>query len=137
MSVVDGTVRTLGHTVSRAATATTAAAGAVGGATFSGVVGGVAGTATGVRRGVSTGRRSTPAAALTLGAVGVVGLIEWPLVVAVGGGALVLRRLGRPGNTVATPTAVHAKTTTKVTSTGRIARRSASSQQRGYRSPGR
>jgi hypothetical protein len=34
-----------------------------------------------------------PAAALTLGALGVAGLIEWPLVLAIGGGALLLRQL--------------------------------------------
>jgi hypothetical protein len=95
MSVVGGTVRMVGETVSRAATVTTEAAGAVGGAAVNGVVGGVKGAAEGIKRGVSTGSHSTPAAALALGALGVVGLVEWPVLLAVGGGALLLRRMSR------------------------------------------
>ena len=45
------------------------------------------------RRGIDSGSHSTPAAALTLGALGVAGLVEWPVLLAVGGGALLLRRL--------------------------------------------
>lgn len=93
MGVVDGAVRTVSRTVSRAASATTAAAGAVGGAAVNGVVGAVTGAAAGVQKGIDSGRNSTPAAALTLGALGVVGLVEWPILLAVGGGALLLRRL--------------------------------------------
>ena len=88
MSVVGGAVRGVGKTVSRAATVTTEAAGAVGGAAVNGVVGGVTGAAQGIKRGVSTGSHSTPAAALALGALGVAGLVEWPVLLAVGGGAL-------------------------------------------------
>jgi hypothetical protein len=95
MSVVGGAVRNVGKTVSRAATVTTEAAGAVGGAAVSGVVGGVTGAAEGIKRGISTGSHSTPAAALALGALGVSGLVEWPLLLAVGGGALLLRRMTR------------------------------------------
>jgi hypothetical protein len=95
MSVVGGAVRTVGRTVSRAADATTAAAGAVGGAAVNGIVGGVTGAAEGIKRGVSSGSRSTPAAALAIGALGVAGLVEWPVLLAVGGGALLLRRLNR------------------------------------------
>ncbi|MGC2653786.1 MAG: hypothetical protein WA317_09375, partial [Mycobacterium sp.] len=93
MSVVGDAVRGVGRTASRAAEVTTEAAGAVGGAAVNGVVGGVQGAATGVQRGLKSGSHSTPAAALTLGALGVVGLIEWPVLLAVGAGALVLRRL--------------------------------------------
>jgi hypothetical protein len=95
MSVVGGAVRGVGKTVSRAATVTTEAAGAVGGAAVNGVVGGVTGAAQGIKRGVSTGSHSTPAAALALGALGVAGLVEWPVLLAVGGGALLLRRMSR------------------------------------------
>jgi hypothetical protein len=95
MSAVDGAVRRLSRTVGRAATMTTEAAGAVGGAAVNGVVGGVSGAAAGVQRGLSNGSHSTPAAALTLGALGVVGLVEWPVLLAIGGAALALRQLNR------------------------------------------
>ncbi|WP_025736976.1 hypothetical protein [Mycobacterium genavense] len=95
MGVVGGAVRNAGKTVTRAADATTAAAGAVGGAAISGIVGGVTGAAEGIKRGISSGSHSTPAAALALGALGVAGLIEWPVLLAVGGGALVLHRLNQ------------------------------------------
>ena len=95
MSVVGGTVRSVGKTVNRAATATTATAGAVGGAAVNGIVGGVTGAAEGIRRGISSGSHSTPAAALALGALGVAGLVEWPVLLAVGGSALLLQRLNR------------------------------------------
>ncbi|MGB8792367.1 MAG: hypothetical protein WCD33_12720, partial [Mycobacterium sp.] len=58
-----------------------------------GVVGAVTGAAEGVQRGIGKGSHSMPAAALTLGALGVAGVIDWPLVLAIGGGALVLRQL--------------------------------------------
>lgn len=93
MGVVDRTVRGMGRTVSRAATATTAAAGAVGGAAVSGIVGGVKGAAEGIQQGLGTGSKSTPAAALAIGAIGAAGLVEWPILLAVGGGALLLRKM--------------------------------------------
>jgi hypothetical protein len=93
MGVVDGAARNVSRTVNRAAAATTAAAGAVGGAAVNGVVGAVTGAAAGVQKGIDSGSHSTPAAALTLGALGVAGLVEWPILLAVGGGALLLRRL--------------------------------------------
>jgi hypothetical protein len=95
MSAVDGAVRRLSRTVGRAATMTTEAAGALGGAAVNGVVGGVRGASTGVQRGLSNGSHSTPAAALALGALGVAGLVEWPVLVTVGGAALALRQLNR------------------------------------------
>ena len=94
MGVVGGAVHNVGKTVNRAAAASTAAAGAVGGAAVNGLVGGVTGAAEGIKRGISSGSHSTPAAALALGALGVAGLVEWPVLLAVGGGALLLRRLG-------------------------------------------
>lgn len=93
MSVVGGAIRNVGRTVNRVATATTSAAGAVGGAAVNGVVGGVKGAAEGIQRGLSTGSDSTPAAALAIGALGVAGLVEWPILLAVGGGALLLRKM--------------------------------------------
>src|ERR1700723_3453774 len=95
MGVVGGAVRNAGKTVNRAANATTAAAGAVGGAAVNGLVGGVTGAAEGVKRGISSGSHSTPAAALAFGALGAVGLVEWPVILAVGGAALLLRRLSQ------------------------------------------
>lgn len=95
MSVIGGAFRGAGQAVNRAATATTAAAGAVGGAAVNGFVGGVTGAAEGVKRGINSGSHSTPAAALAFGALGVAGLVEWPVLLAVGGGALLLQRLNR------------------------------------------
>ncbi len=95
MSVVGGAVRSVGNTLNRAADAATAAAGAVGGAAVNGIVGGVTGAAEGIKRGVSAGSHSTPAAALTMGALGVAGLVDWPVLLAVGGGALLLHRMHR------------------------------------------
>src|SRR5579875_1636798 len=95
MSVVGDAVRGVGRTASRAAEVTTEAAGAVGGAAVNGVIGGVQGVAAGVQRGVKNGSHSTPAAALTLGALGVAGLVEWPVLLVVGAGALVLRRISQ------------------------------------------
>jgi hypothetical protein len=91
MNVLD----TAGGALIRTADATTALAGAVGGAAANGVVGGVRGTAAGVRDGLTNGSHSTPAAALTLVAIGVAGLVEWPVVLGIGGAALLLHQLGR------------------------------------------
>ncbi len=93
MNAVAGTVRKVAGAASRAATMTTEAAGAIGGAALNGAIGGVKGAASGAQRGLSTGSHSTPAAALTIGALGVSGLVEWPLLVAVGGTALVIKQL--------------------------------------------
>lgn len=89
MGVVHGVARGVAGMVN----ATTAAAGAVSGAAVSGVVGGVRGTADGIRAGLSSGSHSTPAAALTLAAFGAVGLVEWPVLLVVGGTALAVRQL--------------------------------------------
>lgn len=90
MSIVDGAVRM----VTRTADATTAAAGAVGGAAVNGIAGGLRGTAAGIRDGLGKGSQSPAAAAVTLGAIGAVGLVEWPLLLAIGGGALLVHQLG-------------------------------------------
>jgi len=112
MGVVGGAVRGVGRTVNRAAEATTATAGAVGGAAVNGVVGGVKGAAEGIQRGIGSGSKSTAAAALAIGALGVAGLVEWPILVAVGGGALVLQRLNHKPDGSASKPAPKAKLTT-------------------------
>lgn len=81
--------------VTKAANVTTAAAGAVGGAAVNGVIGGAKGAVGGVRTGAESGSHSTPAALLTLSAVGASGLIAWPVVLAVGGTALLVRQFTR------------------------------------------
>jgi hypothetical protein len=81
--------------VTKTAQTTTAAAGAVGGAVVNGAIGGLQGTAAGVRTGLSEGSKSIPAAALTLAALGAAGLVEWPLLVTVGGAALLVRQLAQ------------------------------------------
>ena len=91
MNPLQGAVRVVANT----ANAATAAAGAVGGAAVNGVVGGVQGTAQGIRNGVENGSHSTPAAALTFAALGVTGLVEWPVLLTVGGAAILVRQLTR------------------------------------------
>jgi hypothetical protein len=88
MSIVDRAVGVVFTT----AEATAAAAGAVGGAAVNGIIGGVQGTAAGIRSGLSNGSHSTPAAVLTLAAVGATGLVDWPVLLAVGGTTLVVRQ---------------------------------------------
>jgi hypothetical protein len=91
MNIAAGAVRI----VTRTADATTAAAGAVGGAAINGVVGGIQGTVAGMRSGLNRGSDSPAAAALTLAAVGTAGLVEWPVLLAVGGTALAVHQLSR------------------------------------------
>ena len=80
--------------VTQTVTATRAAAGALGGAAVNGIIGGVQGTARGVRDGLNNGSHSTPAALLTMGAVGATGLVDWPVLLTLGGAALLVRQLG-------------------------------------------
>jgi hypothetical protein len=109
-------VQDAGRVISRTADATTAAAGALGGAAVGGVIGGLQGTATGLKNGLSSGSHSTPAAALTLAAIGAAGLVEWPVLLAVGGTALVVHQLSHqsdgkkpePASAAATSTRRHA-----------------------------
>ncbi|MFF0455734.1 hypothetical protein [Nocardia africana] len=89
MDLLEGGVKAISWT----ADATTSAAGAVGGAAVNGVLGGMQGVMSGVRSGLSSGSRSTPAAALTLAAIGATGVVDWPVLLGVGGTALVIRRL--------------------------------------------
>ncbi|MGE2736600.1 hypothetical protein [Mycolicibacterium vaccae] len=93
MNIVSAATRA----VTKTADMTTAAAGAIGGAAVNGAVGAVRGAASGVRSGLDNGSRSSAAAALTLGAVGAVGLVEWPVLLAVGGTALALHQLSHRG----------------------------------------
>src|ERR1700712_3910826 len=86
MNPLDGAARVM----TRSAQATVSAAGAVGGAVISGVVGGARGTLTGMKAGLSAGSDSTPAAVLTLAAIGAAGLVEWPGLLGIGGTALVI-----------------------------------------------
>lgn len=46
-------------------------------------------------KGAATTTAEVPAPALAMSALGLFGLVEWPLVVAVGAGALVLQRINR------------------------------------------
>lgn len=101
MNISEGAVNVITWT----ANATTAAAGAVGGAAVNGVVGGMQGAAAGVKNGLSRGSHSTPAAALTLAAIGATGLVDWPVLLGVGGTALVIRQLGQRQGGQAAPDA--------------------------------
>jgi hypothetical protein len=116
MGFVDSAVRSVSRTLGRAATATTTAAGAVGGAAVNGVVGALTGAAAGVQRGIGTGSHSTPAAVLTLGALGATGLVEWPIVLAIGGGALLLRQLNHSHDAPAAPVKAAPTKSTRPTS---------------------
>lgn len=104
MNVFLGAARVVVRSVEAAA----AAAGAVSGAAVNGVFGGLQGTVNGIKSGVSSGSHSTPAALLTLGAIGAAGLVDWPVLVGIGGTALAVRQLNqRTGGTpppIAKPT---------------------------------
>ncbi len=101
MNISEGVV----DMIARTADATVAASGAVGGAAVNGVIGGVRGAAVGVKNGMSSGSHSAPAAALALGAVGVTGLVDWPVLVGVGGAVLLAQRLGQRSGRLPPPTA--------------------------------
>ncbi|HYB34443.1 MAG TPA: hypothetical protein VEF72_00670 [Mycobacterium sp.] len=130
MGILDGAMRGVGRAVGRAAEMTTEAAGAVGGAAVNGVIGGVTGAADGVRRGLKSGSHSTPTAALTLGALGVTGLVEWPVVLTVGGAALLLRQLNQHRNGAAAPTAPTKAASQASTGSGKSAQRRATPAKR-------
>ncbi|WP_454198744.1 hypothetical protein [Nocardia sp. Marseille-Q1738] len=101
MNISEGAV----DVITRTADATAAAAGAVGGAAVNGVIGGLQGAASGVKSGLSRGSHSTPAAALTLAAIGAAGLVDWPVLLGVGGTALVIRQLNQRSSKQPTPAA--------------------------------
>jgi hypothetical protein len=88
-------IRSTTRVITDSAKVTTATAGAIGGAAVNGIVGGFQGVAKGIRDGVSTGSHSTPAALLTMGAIGAAGLVEWPVLLTVGGTALLVRQFAQ------------------------------------------
>ncbi len=73
--------------------ATTSAAGTTGGAALGAGLGAVRGAADGLRDGAERGSRSAPAAALTVTALTVTGILDWPLVLAAGGTAFLVNQL--------------------------------------------
>ena len=89
MNLVSGAVRV----ATGAGEAATATLGAIGGAAVGGLVGSVKGAAAGASEGARRGSHSTPAAVLTMGAVAATGVVQWPIVAAIGGTALVLDQL--------------------------------------------
>lgn len=96
-----GVIGALTNTTSRLAHVTTAAAGAAGGAAVGAALGAVRGAARGAGTGASAGPNSTVAKALGIAALGVTGIVDWPLVVAAGGAALLVDRLSRRGRDTA------------------------------------
>lgn len=94
MDVVRNTMRV----ASDAVEASVAAAGAISGAAVKGAVGGIQGAIVGAQSGLSSGSRSIPAAALTVAAVGAVGLVEWPVLLPVGGTLLGVHYLTHRSN---------------------------------------
>ncbi|MFC9556633.1 hypothetical protein ACFTWF_38080 [Rhodococcus sp. NPDC056960] len=92
MNLVSGTARV----ATGAGGAATATLGAIGGAAVGGLLGSMKGAAVGVQEGARRGSHSTPAAVMTIGAVALSGVVQWPVVAAVGGTALVLDQL-KPG----------------------------------------
>lgn len=113
------------------------AAGAAAGAAVNGVIGGLQGAAAGVRRGLGSGSRSTPAAAATMGVLGVTGLVEWPLLLVVGGGALLVRQLNRSGEAVDGPEAAAAVQPVKRAPATKVTARTAAPSHRATRSASR
>ncbi|MDH6291891.1 hypothetical protein [Rhodococcus opacus] len=107
MNLVSGAARV----ATGAGAAATATLGTVGGAAVGGLVGSMKGAAAGAAEGARRGSHSTPAAVLTMGAVAASGVVQWPIVAAVGGTALVLDQL-RPG------TSRHEKPGTRDTTPG-------------------
>jgi len=89
----------------------------------------VQGTVTGLKTGLSNGSTSTPAAVLTLAAIGATGLVDWPLLLGVGGAALVLHQLNQRNGESDTPRTA-ADTEPKTTATAPRARRRASTKPR-------
>lgn len=100
------------------ASATTATAGALAAAAANGVVGATNGAVKGIGEGLGTGARSTPAAILGVAALGVTGIIDWPVLLAGAGAVLLLRQLrNNPTPTTATPSRAHTKPTANTSTT--------------------
>ncbi len=68
-----------------------------------GVVGDVRRAAAGVRSRLGSGSHSAPAAVLTLTVIGATGLVDWPVLLGVGGAALVVQRLGQRSGRLPAP----------------------------------
>jgi len=90
-----GILSSAARTTTGLASATTSAAGAIGGATIGGAVGAIRGGVRGATMGGGEGSQSRPAAVLTFAALGVSGLVEWPVVLVGAGAALVLDGVAR------------------------------------------
>ncbi|WP_235870934.1 hypothetical protein [Rhodococcus spongiicola] len=98
------------------------------------------GVADGTRRGLEVGSRSTPAAILTMAAAGAAGIVDWPVVVTVGGAALVLRQLhARGASPEATVQPAEEKPATRARSGGSstAAKRKGTAKSTGSRPRGR
>ena len=80
--------------VGAVAGAATSTAGAVSGGAVGGGLGALSGVARGLTRGAAAGatrgRHSTAATVITLTAVGAAGLVDWPILLATGGAAIIL-----------------------------------------------
>ncbi len=83
---------------------TTTLAGAASGAALGGGVGALRGATQGAADGAGRGSRSTPAVVLTVAALGVTGVLDWPLLLAAGAAAYLLQRNSQGPDTA--PTAV-------------------------------
>jgi hypothetical protein len=77
----------------------TTVAGAAGGAAVGSTIGALRGAAQGAADGAGRGSRSTPAVALTVAALGVTGIVDWPLLLAAGGAAYLLQRNSQGADT--------------------------------------
>ncbi|WP_305094492.1 hypothetical protein [Prescottella sp. R16] len=131
-SFSDGAVRA----VTGIAEVTTSSIGALGGAAVGSLVGGVRGAVSGVaegtRRGLEQGSHSTPAAIATMAAAGAIGVVEWPVVLTVGGAALVLRQLHERGTS---PKSTAAKVSPKKTAPKKAVSKKAVSKRTEKKSP--
>jgi hypothetical protein len=91
VNIVSGALQAVGRT----ADAATATAGAIGGAAVDGVIGGIKGAGSGIYSGLRQGSHSTVAAAMTVAAIGATGLVEWPVLLTVGGAVLVVHEISQ------------------------------------------
>ncbi len=82
----------------------TATAGALAGGAVGAGLGAMRGAGEGIVEGAKRGSRSTPAAALTAVVLGAAGIVEWPVLLAAGGTALLMNRLTRHPDTPGTRT---------------------------------
>lgn len=78
------------------ASATTSTIGALTAAAAGTAIGAAQGAVKGFGRGLGTGATSTPIAVLGLAGIGAAGLIDWPILLAGGAAALLLRQFRHP-----------------------------------------